>query len=89
MTKGPMVEDMTVDVEHHFDAPAEQVFALLTDVEPMAGLGPEHESAAWLDDRRFTEQEPAGADGYIAAQAENLRTGMAKVLHEAASLLEG
>ncbi len=153
-----VLEDMTVEVEHHFDAPVEQVFALLTDVARMAGLGPEHESAAWLDGRRFTgrnrlgdltwevtchvteldpprafawsvgdpalasstwrydlhadgvgtlvrqrfqhgpgmsylrrrcEQDPAGADGYIAWRADNLRTSMATVLQEAASLLQG
>ncbi|MCU1593076.1 MAG: putative cyclase/dehydrase [Frankiales bacterium] len=41
-----------VEVEHHFDAPVEDVFALLTDVERMAGLGPEHERAQWLDEAR-------------------------------------
>lgn len=39
-----------VEVEHHFAAPIEDVFRLLTDVERIAGLGPEHERAEWLDE---------------------------------------
>lgn len=38
-----------VEVEHVFAAHIDDVFALLTDVERMAGLGPEHERAEWLD----------------------------------------
>jgi uncharacterized protein YndB with AHSA1/START domain len=45
-----------VCVEHRFTAPPEAVFALLTDVERMASLGPEHHSATWTDEtrQRFT-----------------------------------
>ncbi len=43
---------MTVEVVEVLPAPPERVFALLTDVERMAGLGPEHNAARWVDDRR-------------------------------------
>jgi uncharacterized protein YndB with AHSA1/START domain len=39
---------MAVDVSVRFDAPVEEVWNLLTDVERMAGLGPEHFRARWL-----------------------------------------
>ena len=39
---------MTVEVVAQFDAPPPAVWALLTDVERMAGLGPEHFRAEWL-----------------------------------------
>lgn len=39
---------MVVQVAHTFDAPIGRVWALLTDVERMAGLGPEHHSAVWI-----------------------------------------
>ena len=43
------LEEMHVEVQVHLDAPPEQVFALLSDVERMAGLGPEHAEARWVD----------------------------------------
>jgi uncharacterized protein YndB with AHSA1/START domain len=43
---------VTVTVEHCFAAAPERVFGLLTDVERMAGLGPEHHSAQWTDASR-------------------------------------
>ena len=46
------LDDMQVEVEHRFDAPPDDVFAVLTDVERMAGLGPEHQTAQWLDEER-------------------------------------
>ncbi|MFN7148533.1 MAG: SRPBCC domain-containing protein [Microthrixaceae bacterium] len=39
---------MVVEVAHTFDSPIGRVWALLTDVERMAGLGPEHHAAAWI-----------------------------------------
>ena len=39
---------MKVEVSHYFNAPIEAVWALLSDVERMAGLGPEHVEAHWL-----------------------------------------
>ena len=41
------LEQMTVEVQHRFSAPPEQVWDLLSDVERMAGLGPEHVEAHW------------------------------------------
>lgn len=46
------VDDMAVEVREVLPAPPERVFALLTDVERMAGLGPEHVRAEWLGDER-------------------------------------
>ncbi len=43
---------MKVEVSHHFNAPIEAVWALLSDVERMAGLGPEHVEAHWLGQER-------------------------------------
>jgi uncharacterized protein YndB with AHSA1/START domain len=40
--------DMAVEVTATFDAPIDQVWVLLSDVERMAGLGPEHVAATWL-----------------------------------------
>jgi uncharacterized protein YndB with AHSA1/START domain len=39
---------MSVEVTVRFAAPTEDVWALLTDVGRMAGLGPEHIRARWL-----------------------------------------
>jgi uncharacterized protein YndB with AHSA1/START domain len=39
---------MAVEVTVRFSQPPEAVWALLTDVERMAGLGPEHFRARWL-----------------------------------------
>jgi uncharacterized protein YndB with AHSA1/START domain len=39
---------MAVEVTASFDAPIDHVWALLSDVERMAGLGPEHVAATWL-----------------------------------------
>lgn len=46
------LEEMTVEVEAVLPAPPEVVFALVTDVERVAGLGPEHAAAAWRGDGR-------------------------------------
>ena len=43
---------MKVEVSHHFRAPIDAVWALLSDVERMAGLGPEHVEAHWLGRNR-------------------------------------
>ena len=43
---------MKVEVSHHFNAPIGAVRALLSDVERMAGLGPEHVEAHWLGQER-------------------------------------
>ena len=43
---------MTVEVTHVFPAPIADVWALLTDVERMAGLGPEHVAAVWVGEQR-------------------------------------
>ncbi|MGZ6793113.1 MAG: SRPBCC family protein, partial [Mycobacteriales bacterium] len=40
---------MTVEVSHRFAAAPADVYALLTDVARMAGLGPEHQAARWTD----------------------------------------
>ena len=45
---------MVVEVEQRFAAPPEAVFALLHDVERMAGLGPEHTKAQWVTPVLFT-----------------------------------
>ena len=39
--------DMAVEVAVTVDAPIDDVWSLLSDVERMAGLGPEHVSARW------------------------------------------
>ena len=46
------LEDMQVEVVEVLPAPPSRVWELLTDVERMAGLGPEHAEASWADDRR-------------------------------------
>lgn len=46
------VEGMTVTVRQDMAAPPGQVWRLLTDVETMAGLGPEHVGASWDGDAR-------------------------------------
>jgi uncharacterized protein YndB with AHSA1/START domain len=53
---------VSVTVEHRFAAAPEQVFALLTDVERMAGLGPEHHTAQWTDEthQRFVGSNSIG-----------------------------
>ena len=48
------LEQMVVEVEQRFDAAPAEVFALLHDVERMAGLGPEHTKAAWVSPVLFT-----------------------------------
>jgi len=45
---GDPLADMAVEVTAAFDAPIDEVWALLSDVERMAGLGPEHYAAAWV-----------------------------------------
>jgi uncharacterized protein YndB with AHSA1/START domain len=42
------VANMAVKVTAIIDAPIDEVWALLSDVERMAGLGPEHYAAAWV-----------------------------------------
>jgi uncharacterized protein YndB with AHSA1/START domain len=39
---------MAVEMTATVDAPIDRVWALLSDVERMAGLGPEHVAAAWV-----------------------------------------
>lgn len=51
---------MVVEVQVRFDAPPAEVFALLHDVERMAGLGPEHERAAWVSPTLFTGWNRSG-----------------------------
>jgi len=48
------LEEMQVRVEHRFPQPSGLVWQLLTDVERMAGLGPEHSEARWADAQRGT-----------------------------------
>jgi hypothetical protein len=43
---------MWVEVADNFDQPIETVWALVSDVERMAGLGPEHVEASWVGDER-------------------------------------
>jgi uncharacterized protein YndB with AHSA1/START domain len=43
------LSDMVVEVTQPFQSPIAEVWALLSDVERMAGLGPEHVEAVWLD----------------------------------------
>ena len=47
MTGDPLAT-MAVEVEASFDAPVDRVWSLLSDVERMAGLGPEHVAASWV-----------------------------------------
>ena len=54
---------MVVEVQHRFDAPPEQVFALLTDVERMGGLGPENVRTQWESDERGVGAVSAGGTG--------------------------
>src|SRR4051794_6426350 len=54
------LEQMAVEVRQHFDAPPGDVFALLRDVERMAGLGPEHHSATWTSPTTFTGRNRFG-----------------------------
>ncbi len=51
---------MVVEVEHRFASAPETVYALLTDVERMAELGPEHRAAQWLDGVTFTGRNTMG-----------------------------
>ena len=43
------VDTMTVVVQHRMPASTERVWDLLSDVERMAGLGPENVATRWLD----------------------------------------
>jgi uncharacterized protein YndB with AHSA1/START domain len=43
------LSEMIVEVTQAFPAPIAEVWALLSDVERMAGLGPEHVEAHWVD----------------------------------------
>ena len=44
---GDLLASMAVEVEATLAAPIDRVWALLSDVEQMAGLGPEHVAAWW------------------------------------------
>lgn len=46
------LEDLVVEVSVALMAPPDQAFALLSDVERMAGLGPEHVAATWDGEAR-------------------------------------
>lgn len=46
------LEQLTVEVQELLPAPPEKVFALLTDVERMGGLGPENTRSEWVGDNR-------------------------------------
>ena len=46
MTPDPLTS-MAIEVSVVFDAPIDAVWALVSDVERIAGLGPEHVAAAW------------------------------------------
>ena len=54
---------MSVQVTHEFGARIDVVWALLTDFERMAGLGPEHRSANWI--RRENGDHPTNGDGPV------------------------
>jgi uncharacterized protein YndB with AHSA1/START domain len=56
MTDDPLA-GMAVEVRATFDAPIDEVWGLLSDVERMAGLGPEHYEATWV-----TEGPTVGAE---------------------------
>ena len=47
-----LLDRMHVEVAYRFDAAVDDVWALLSDVEKMAGLGPEHIEASWTSDER-------------------------------------
>ena len=51
---------MAVEVQQRFDAAPQAVYALLRDVERMAGLGPEHHTATWTSATTFTGQNRFG-----------------------------
>ena len=57
-----LLESMWVEVTHQFDAPIDVVWALLTDVERMAGLGPEHTHAEWVSAERGVGAQFDGAN---------------------------
>ena len=46
------IDEMTVEVREVLPAPRERVWALLTDVERMGGLGPENVRTEWVGDER-------------------------------------
>jgi len=54
------LEDMVVEVEAYLPVPPEGAFALLSDVERMAGLGPEHVDARWESEARGLGARYAG-----------------------------
>ncbi len=43
------LSEMVVEVTQYFPNPIDEVWALLSNVERVAGLGPEHVEAVWLD----------------------------------------
>jgi uncharacterized protein YndB with AHSA1/START domain len=47
-----LLASMKVEVSHRFAAPIDAVWQILSDVEQMAGLGPEHVAAIWEGDER-------------------------------------
>lgn len=54
---------MTAEVTHRFAADIDRVWALLSDVERMAGLGPEHDHARWTS--RSSPEEVAVGDTFV------------------------
>jgi uncharacterized protein YndB with AHSA1/START domain len=56
------LEDVAVEVQVVLPAPPERVFALLTDVEAMGGLGPENVRSQWRDERRGVGAAFTGAN---------------------------
>lgn len=64
------LEEMVVEVTRTIDAPIDAVWALLTDVERMAGLGPEHDAARWLprdDGSQPSSNGPAVGDRFTGS----------------------
>src|SRR4051812_12558128 len=57
-----LLESMVVEVAHRFAAPIDDVWSLLTDVEQMAGVGPEHTAASWVNDDRGVGAQFDGAN---------------------------
>ena len=94
---------MVVTVQELLPAPPEQVFALLTDVERMGGLGPQNVRSVWQDEQRgvgavfrggstylrtLAGRRPEQEERYVAGRAAELEAGMRATLRAAAGLLE-
>ncbi len=50
--RGVVLEEVAVEVSELLPAPPDEVYALLTDVERMGGLGPENTRSAWESEDR-------------------------------------